>query len=78
MTDPSVVCKRCGCRRVIRISPGGVPMSTPESTRRTMRRNCELRKQSGDDCELQYYAGVDIEGIRQAMREASERRTKAT
>lgn len=61
MGDPQVVCKKCGARRKIRISVGGVPMSTPEATRRTMRRNCELRKMSGDDCELQYYAGVDVE-----------------
>ena len=76
MSDPCVVCKRCGARRVIRISVGGVPMSTPESTRKTMRRKCELRKAYGEDCDLQYYAGVDVEGIRRALREAAERSGK--
>lgn len=73
MSDPTIVCKRCGRRRVIRLGVSGVPRGTPESARKTMRRNCELRKASGADCDLHYFAGVDAEGIRRALLDATGR-----
>jgi hypothetical protein len=51
-----------------------MPIGTPAGIKKSMRRRCDLRKASGSDCELQYFAGVDVVGLARAMTEAKERR----
>lgn len=64
MTDPRVTCFKCGrsrsCRKI-----SGQGYFFPENVRKGMHRQCPV---PGKPCDFQYRAGVDLAGLRQALR----------
>ena len=69
MTDPEVTCLSCGRRRKC-LKSWGAPIH-PDNVKRSMRRACPHEGVGPKPCNFQYRAGVDVEGIRQALKAAA-------
>lgn len=66
MEPPTITCTYCGRKRdATRHMRADFP---PDAARKWLRRNCPHQGAGPSPCEFRYRAGVDVEGLRAALK----------